>query len=81
LKFFHFALLIITGLIILSNFIYVTPPIEIADEPLPKERQDDIQKIKELEQLTATGWANGNRAQLASAFTENADYITFNGNG
>ena len=73
------VILITNGLIILANLIYVVPAINISDDSYPDGKQGDILKIKELEELTATGWANGNGLQLASAFTENADYVTFNG--
>lgn len=73
------ALLIINGLIILANLIYVTPKEVISDEAFPDKRPEDVKQIIGLEELTATGWNNGNGHQLASAFTDRADYVTFNG--
>lgn len=39
------AVLIINGLIILANLIFVTPSIKISANPFPEGRQADVQKI------------------------------------
>ncbi len=73
------TLLIINVLIILMNLIYVTPPVKTPDQPFPLGREDDIRQIKGMEETTARGWDNNNGTELSLAFTEQADYVTFNG--
>ncbi|WP_162276632.1 SgcJ/EcaC family oxidoreductase [Olivibacter domesticus] len=71
--------LFINALVIISNFIYVTPSIVLKSEPFSKERTDDVEEIKALEAIVAKGWATGDARMMASAYTDDADYVTFNG--
>lgn len=66
-------------LVILFQFIYVTPEPVINNLDFPENRIEDIQAIKQLEQINAEGWAEGSGYKMASVFTADADYVTFNG--
>lgn len=72
-------LLTINMLIIVANYIYVTPPITIRTQALPEGKDQDIVAIKALEKLSAEGWAEGDGEKMASVYTDRADYVTFNG--
>ncbi|WP_353126809.1 SgcJ/EcaC family oxidoreductase [Parapedobacter pyrenivorans] len=74
-----FLLLSINALAVLARVIYVTPPISINSEPLPQDRAADVQAILKLEQTVADGWAAGDGGLMASAYTEQVDYVTFLG--
>lgn len=73
------ALLIINIGVIVFHFIKVTPPVIIEDKPFSKGKEQDIESILRLKDKMAAGWAAGNGAQYAIPFTNNADYVTFNG--
>src|SRR5690606_35159330 len=66
-------------LVILFQFIYVTPEPVINNIDFPENRIEDIQAIKQLEQINAEGWAEGSGYKMASVFTADAEYVTFNG--
>ena len=72
-------LLAINVLIVVANYIYVTPPIIVESQPLPTGKDEDIEAIKNLEKVSADGWAAGDGKLMASVYTEKADYVTFNG--
>lgn len=72
-------LLSLNAVVILFQFIYVTPEPEIYNYDFPQGKMTDIQAIQQLENTNAEGWAEGNGAKMASVFTSDADYVTFNG--
>jgi len=71
--------LVVNILIIALHFIYITPAIELRKLPLPVGHDQDIAALKALEDQVARGWAQGEAALMADAFTEDADYVTFMG--
>lgn len=72
-------ILAVNGLVILFQFIYVTPEPIINNYDLPESRKEDVLAIRQLEQINAEGWSEGNGDKMASVFTAKADYVTFNG--
>lgn len=71
--------LALNAIVILFQFIYVTPESNIVNYGFPPGREADLRAIQQLENTNAEGWAEGNGAKMASVFTSDADYITFNG--
>src|SRR5690554_1022698 len=72
-------ILSVNGLVILCQFIYVTPEPIINNYEFAESSIEDVQAIRQLEQINAEGWAEGNGVKMASVFASDADYITFNG--
>lgn len=73
------VVLFVNAIVILFHYIYVTPEPKIINYELPKDRLEDVKAIKRLENINAEGWAEGDGEKMASVFTLDADYITFNG--
>jgi uncharacterized protein (TIGR02246 family) len=79
IKSLFIIVLSLNAIIILFQFIYVTAEPEIHNYDFPQDRTEDLQEIQRLENINAEGWAEGNGAKMASVFTSDADYVTFNG--
>lgn len=80
MKLLTITLLIIFTAIVIAHLVYVAPPVDPGKPLTISERSpDDHRAFQTLLDQMVTGWNSGNGVLYAGVFTENADYIAFNG--